>query len=276
SSGTTALHLALLAAGVSPGDEVVTASHSFIATANAIRYCRALPVFVDIDPATFNLVPRLIEAAITPRTRAIVGVHQMGMPFDLAAIAEIARSNGVKLIEDAACAAGSEIHWHGTWQRIGSAKGGDICCFSFHPRKVLTTGDGGMLTTNDESLDHRFRLLRHHGMSVPAELRQVSNGLIYDSYDALADNYRLPDIQAAVGRVQLQRLDGMVARRRVLAARYAELLQDVENVSIPHEPAWARSNWQSYCVRLADSLDQRTVMQSLLDVGVATRRGTMC
>ena len=146
SSCTTALHLALLAVGVQPGDEVITVSHSFIATANSIRYCGALPVFVDILPETFNLDPNLIEAVVTERTRAILCVHQIGLPCDLAGILEIAGRHGLPVIEDAACAIGSEIRIGERWERIGKPHG-DIACFSFHPRKVITTGEGGMLTT---------------------------------------------------------------------------------------------------------------------------------
>ncbi|MBU4336336.1 MAG: DegT/DnrJ/EryC1/StrS family aminotransferase, partial [Actinobacteria bacterium] len=164
SSCTTALHLGLIAVGVVPGDEVVTVSHSFVATANSVRYCGATPVFVDIEPGTFNIDPALVERAITPRTRALLVVHQMGMPCDLAEIVRIARSRGLAVVEDCACAIGSEIRWDGQWQRIGRPQG-DVACFSFHPRKVITTGDGGMITTNRSDWDERFRLLRLHGMS---------------------------------------------------------------------------------------------------------------
>jgi len=141
SNCTTALHLALLAVGVGAGDEVITVSHSFIATANAVKYCGATPVFIDIEPDTYNMDPALIEAAITPKTKAILCVHQLGMPCDLAAIVEIGRRREVPVIEDAACAIGSEILWNGRWEKIGKPHG-DIACFSFHPRKVITTGDG--------------------------------------------------------------------------------------------------------------------------------------
>src|SRR4051794_38725620 len=166
SSGTTALHLALLAAGVRRGDEVITVSHSYIATANSIRYCGALPVFVDIEPETFNIDPQKIEPAITERTRAILCVHQMGLPCDLSPILTIAGKYNIPVVEDAACAIGSEILWDGNWERIGKPHS-DIACFSFHPRKLLTTGDGGMLTTRDAEIDARFRLWRQHGMSTP-------------------------------------------------------------------------------------------------------------
>ena len=155
SNCTTALHLALLAAGVRRGDEVVTVSHSFIATANAIRYCGAVPVFVDIDARTFNIDPERVVNAIGPRTRAIVAVHQMGMPCDLRQLVAIAKQHGLVLIEDAACAAGSEILWDGVWQPIGRPHG-DIACFSFHPRKVITTGDGGMITTSEPKWTRSF------------------------------------------------------------------------------------------------------------------------
>ena len=275
SSCTTALHLALLAVGVQPGDEVITVSHSFIATANSIRYCGATPVFVDIQPETFNMDPSLIGDAITERTRAILCVHQIGMPCDLEAILDIAHRHSLAVIEDAACAIGSEILWNGRWERIGKPHG-DVACFSFHPRKLLTTGDGGMLTTANAEWDKQFRLWRHHGMSVPDAVRHGAKQVIFESYPVLGYNYRMTDIQAAVGREQLKRLPEIIERRRFLAGRYRELLVNVPGLRLPEEPSWARSNWQSYCVRLPDRCDQRQVMQFMLDRGVATRRGIMC
>jgi len=275
SSCTTALHLALLAAGVQPGDEVITVSHSYIATANSIRYCGALPVFVDIEPAGYNMDPALLEAARTERTRAVLCVHQMGMPCNLPAILEFARRHGLPLIEDAACAAGSEILWQGQWQAIGRPHG-DAACFSFHPRKVMSTGDGGMITTSRPDWDRRLRLLRQHAMSVPDRVRHASAQVVFETYDSVGYNYRLTDIQAAVGREQLLRLPEFVARRRELASRYVELLADIDGLGLPAEPAWARTNWQSYCVRLPDRCDQRAVMQSMLERGIGTRRGIMC
>lgn len=275
SSCTTALHLALLAVGVGAGDEVITASHSFIATANSIRYCSAVPVFVDIEPRTYNIDPRRVAEAITPRTRAILAIHQMGMPCDLPALLGIARRHGIALIEDAACAAGSKIRVNGAWEPIGRPRG-DIACFSFHPRKVITTGDGGMLTTSEAGFDRTFRLLRQHGMSIPDTVRHGLPEVIFEEYPVFGYNYRMTDIQAAIGRKQLERLPGLVARRRVLAARYDELLGNIDGLLLPLEPEWARSNWQSYCVRLPDRIDQKRVMQELLDQGIATRRGIMC
>ncbi|PMB41957.1 aminotransferase DegT, partial [Fischerella thermalis CCMEE 5319] len=275
SNCTTALHLALLAVGVQPGDEVITVSHSYIATANSIRYCGAIPVFVDIEPQTYNINPMLIEdsvsdrlrCGIAERTRAILIVHQMGMPCDLKAILDIARSHNLPVIEDAACAIGSEILWDGQWEKIGKPHG-DIACFSFHPRKVITTGDGGMLTTNNPEWDKQFRLWRQHGMSVPDTVRHGAKQVIFESYPMLGYNYRMTDIQAAVGREQLKRLPEIVERRRYLAQRYQEMLADVPGLKLPTEPAWAKSNWQSYCVRLPQKSDQRQVMQTMLDAGI--------
>jgi perosamine synthetase len=275
SSCTTALHLALLAVGVATGDEVITASHSFIATANSIRYCGAVPILVDIDPRTYNLDPRQVAQAVTPRTRAILAIHQMGMPCDLPALLGVANQHGIALIEDAACAAGSEVRIDGQWQPIGRPLG-DLACFSFHPRKVITTGDGGMLTTANAKFDNAFRLLRQHGMSVPDTVRHASPQVVFEDYLAIGYNYRMTDIQAAIGRKQLGRLPELVSRRRVRAARYDELLGNIEGLQLPLEPEWARSNWQSYCVRLPDRVNQMAVMQKLLDQGIATRRGIMC
>jgi perosamine synthetase len=275
SNCTTALHLALLVAGVKAGDEVITVSHSYIATANSVRYCGATPVFVDIEPDTFNIDPSLIEAAVTPRTKALLVVHQIGMPCDLQRIVPLAKRLGLPLVEDAACAIGSEILWQGEWQKIGRPHG-DVACFSFHPRKVVSTGDGGMITTRHAEWDKQFRLLRQHGMSVPDMVRHGSAQVIFESYPTVGFNYRMTDIQAAVGREQLKRLPGIVARRRALAARYHTLLADIDGLGLPPEPAWARSNWQSYAVRLPAGMSQRQVMQVLLDKGVSTRRGIMC
>ena len=275
SNCTTALHLALRAAGVRPGDEVITVSHSFIATANAIRYCGAVPVFVDVQPDTYNIDPARIDAALSPRTRALLVVHQLGMPCDLAAIVDRARRHGVPVIEDAACAAGSEILWQGRWERIGRPHG-DIACFSFHPRKVMTTGDGGMLTTASPEFDRQFRLWRQHSMSVSDTARHASRQVVVEEYSELGFNYRMTDLQAAIGRVQLERLPSMIERRRALAQTYLSRLGAIPGLRLPAEPAWARSNWQSFCVRMPAGCDRVGVMQSMLDAGISTRRGVMC
>jgi dTDP-4-amino-4,6-dideoxygalactose transaminase len=273
SSCTTALHVALKACGVEPGDEVVTVSYSFIATANAIRYCGATPVFVDVQPDSFNIDPNAVEPAIGPRTRAVLVVHQFGMPCDLRAVLDVAGRHGVPVIEDAACAVGSEIEWNGQWERIGRPHG-LVACFSFHPRKLLSTGDGGMLTTADAALDRQFRLLRHHGMSVSDTVRHASATVIDEEYPVLGFNYRMTDIQAAIGREQLKRLPSIVARRRELATRYHAGLDCCSGVQLTREPSWARTNWQSYIIRVERGR-QRAVMQQLLDEGISTRRGAM-
>ena len=275
SNCTTALHLALLVIGATAHDEVITASHSYIATANAVRYCGATPVFVDIDARSFNVDPARVEAAITEKTRAILCVHQIGMPCDMQRLVEIGRHHGIPVIEDAACAIGSEIFWGGEWEKIGRPHG-DIACFSFHPRKVVSTGDGGMLTTRNAKWDAQFRLLRQHAMSVSAADRHGSAQVIFESYPTVGYNYRMTDIQAAVGREQLRRLPGIIATRRELAAQYHALLAGIDGLGLPEEPAWARTNWQSYCVRLPVGCDQRQVMQAMLDDGIGTRRGIMC
>lgn len=275
SNCTVALHLALRAAGVKDGDDVLTVSHSFIATANAVRYLGARPVFVDVQPDTFNMDPDLVREAVTERTRAILCVHQMGMPCDVGSLAGIAGELGLPLVEDAACATGSEVLWDGEWQRVGRPHG-DVACFSFHPRKLVTTGDGGMLTTAHEEWDAKFRLWRQHSMGVADTVRHGADRVIFESYSELGYNYRLTDLQAAVGREQLKRLPEIVRRRRLQVERYRELLGDVCGLTLPFEPHWARSNWQSFCVRLPEGCDQQEVMQAMLEAGVSTRRGIMC
>ncbi len=276
SSCTTALHLALHALGVAAGDEVVTVSHSFVATANAVRYCGASPVFVDIEPRTYNLDPARLAEAITPRTKAILPVHQVGLPCDLEAILAVARRAGLPVVEDAACAIGSEIRVGGVWQRIGRPHG-TVACFSFHPRKVMTTGDGGMLTTNDPELDRRFRLLRQHAMSVSDAVRHAARTVVFEDYPEVGFNYRMTDIQAAVGRVQLRRLPELLQRRRTLARRYDDALASVRGLRTPHVPAETLPNYQSYAVTVTPDypLDRDSLMQALLERGVSTRRGIM-
>ncbi|MGV8988302.1 MAG: DegT/DnrJ/EryC1/StrS family aminotransferase [Cypionkella sp.] len=274
SNCTTALHLACQALGVGPGDEVITVSHSFIAGANAIRQNGGIPIFVDIEENGYNISPAAVVQAITPRTKAILCVHQIGMPCDLSALLAIAQDHRLPLIEDAACAIGSEIRIGDAWEKIGKPHG-DIACFSFHPRKVITTGEGGMLTTRHAALDAKFRLWRQHGMSISDVQRHSSLQIEFESYPERGYNYRMTDIQAAVGRQQLKRLDDIILRRRAIAAQYHHLMADIPGIATPIEPAWARSNWQSYCIRLYEGIDQRKLMQALLDKGVTTRRGIM-
>jgi len=275
SSCTAALHLALHVLGVSPGDEVITVSHSFIASANVIRYCGATPVFIDIEATGYNVDTRLLAEAITEKTKAIIAVHQLGMPCDLASILAVAAQHNIAVVEDAACALGSQLQRDGCWSNIGAPLG-DIACFSFHPRKLITTGDGGMLTTNRSGLAERLGRLRQHGMDVNDRIRHASSQVINEHYSELGFNYRLTDIQAAIGREQLKRLPAMVQQRRALAVVYQAELSAIEGLGLPLEPDWARSNWQSYCVRLPAGVAQAQLMQLMLDAGVATRRGVMC
>jgi len=277
SSGTAALHLALLALGVGPGDEVITVSHSFIATANAVRYVGATPVFVDVELHTGNLNPELLSAALSPRTRAILAVHQLGMPCDLPRILAFAREHGLPVIEDAACALGSEVAVDGGgFQPVGRPHG-LLATFSFHPRKVITTGDGGMVTGPPELIG-RIRRLRTHAMSLSTAERHRAAGVVFEEYPEVGWNYRLTDIQAAVGREQLKRLPEMLAARRRLAARYLEALKGHPWLLLPREPAYGRSNWQSFWIILAPEcpLSQRQVMEGLKARGVDSRRGVMC
>ena len=275
SNCTVALHLALKAVGVKAGSEVITVSHSFIATVNAVTYLGATPFFVDIEAGTGNLNPALLEEAINEMTSAILVVHQVGMPANLSEILRIARKHNIPVVEDAACAVGSEVNWDGEWQRIGKPHG-EIACFSFHPRKLLTTGDGGMLTTNNEAYAEKFRLWRQHGMSVPDTVRHKASSVVFEEYVEVAYNYRMTDIQAAVGREQLKRLDTIVETRRKLALQYNQMLTDIPGIELPIEPDFGRSNYQTYLVRLPKGVDQKTTMQELRNLGISTRRGIMC
>jgi len=272
SSCTTALHLAMVAAGVGPGDEVLCPSLSFIATANCIRYVGATPVFVDIDRKTYNLDPDRIEQAITPRTKAILVVHQIGMPAPLDEIAEIAKRRNLILLEDAACAIGSEYQG-----RLIGGQRSFLACFSFHPRKILTTGEGGMITTADAGVAARLRKLRQHAMSVSDVARHGSKEVVIETYDEVGYNYRMTDLQAAVGLVQLGRMGEFLERRRRLAARYTEKLSEFPWILPPFQPAYARSNFQSYMVRLTPDAPLRRddLMQAMLERGISTRRGIM-
>jgi dTDP-4-amino-4,6-dideoxygalactose transaminase len=275
SNCTIALHLSLVAAGIGTGDEVIVPSHTFIATANAIRHAGALPVFIDITLDDFNLDPAKIEAAITPQTKAIMAVHQLGMPCRIEPIRDIAQRRKLILIEDAACAAGSEIRTREGWVKIGKPFG-LAACFSFHPRKLLATGDGGIITTDDEAFAAKLKSLRQHAMSVNDQARHASNTVTFESYDTVGFNYRLTDVQAAIGRCQLQRLPGALEERRSLAGAYQQALSRIPGLEVPKDRADTKTNWQSYCVLLPEGADQRAVMQSLLDHGISTRRGVMC
>jgi perosamine synthetase len=271
SNCTTALHLSLIVAGIGAGDEVICPSMSYIATANAIHYVGATPVFAEVQPATYNLDAADAEKRITDKTRAILLVHQIGMPADIDAFKQLSHKYGLKLIEDAACAAGSA--YKGC--KIGSHS--ELVCFSFHPRKVISTGDGGMITTNREDYYNRLRLLRQHGMSVNDRLRHEANKIIFEDHVEIGYNYRMTDIQAAVGIKQLEKLDWLVAQRRKIAAAYNQAFRNMDFFRLPEEADGCLSNYQSYSLYLKHScpVPRNALMQQLLDKGVASRRGIM-
>lgn len=271
SSCTTALHLALLCVGVGEGDEVIVPSMSYIATANVVVHAGGKPVFAEVEPDTFNLDIDDVGRRITPRTKAILLVHQLGLPADIDGFHTLADKHGLKIVEDAACAIGSRYHD----RPIGGHS--ELAAFSFHPRKVITTGDGGMITTDSDAHAERLRLLRQHGMSVPDTVRHGSSRVMREEYGEVGYNYRMTDIQAAVGIEQLKRLPAIIERRRLLASRYDAALVGHRRVAPPHVPNGIEWNVQSYAVRLDGfGADQRdAVMQILLDAGIASRPGVM-
>lgn len=269
SNCTTALHLAMIVAGVKAGDEVICPSMSYVATANSIKYVGAKPVFAEIIPSTYNLDPVDTEKKITSKTKAILLVHQIGLPADIDAFQKLASKYNLKLIEDAACAAGSSYKGG----KIGSHS--ELVCFSFHPRKVVSTGDGGMITTNNEAYYNRMKLLRQHGMSVNDRVRHESSKLIFEDHIEVGYNYRMTDIQAAVGIKQLEKLDWIVEERRKIATQYHEAFADIDCIQLPLEAEGYLSNYQSYSIYLKDNcpLSRNEIMQKLLDEGVSSRRG---
>ncbi|MFF9132608.1 DegT/DnrJ/EryC1/StrS family aminotransferase [Streptomyces sp. NPDC014806] len=271
SSCTTALHLSLVALGLGPGDEVVVPSLSFIATANAVRYVGAEPVFADVEEATGNLTPATVDAVRTPRTRAVLAVHQGGVPADVHALRAACADWQLPLVEDAACAIGSTAGGKPVGQ------GALIAAWSFHPRKIVTTGEGGMVTTDDAAWAARLRRLREHGMNASAAERHASDKPVLESYLEVGYNYRMTDIQAAVGLVQLGKLDEMISRRRALAARYDSLLRDLPGLTPVRDPAYGESNFQSYWVLLGPDfpVGRDDLLAALAEAGVSARRGIM-
>lgn len=272
SSCTTALHLALIASGIGAGDEVICPSLSFIATANSITYAGATPVFCDINLATYNLDPSEIVKLITPRTKAILVVHQIGLAAEMNAILAISREYGLTVIEDAACAIGSEYEGSLIGKPLGT-----LACFSFHPRKILTTGEGGMITTNDPSLADKLRKLRQHAMSLSDVARHTAKQVATETYDEVGYNFRMTDMQAAMGIVQLNRLQDFLQRRRSLALRYDEALDSFPWLETPRVPRNCRHNYQSYMIRLIDSssIKRDLIMQEMLEKNISTRRAIM-
>jgi perosamine synthetase len=274
-SCTTALHLIFVALGIGPGDEVICPSLSFIASCNAVLHAGGSPVFVDVDERTYNLSPTAVEKAIGPRTRAILAVHQIGLPAEMDELSALARARGLHLVEDAACAIGSSYQG----RRIGKPFGA-AAAFSFHPRKLLTTGEGGMITTDDTELAARLRRLRHHGMSVTDLDRHAAKDRYRrETYAEVGYNFRMTDLQAAVGMVQLERLEPMLARRRQQAALYDERLNALgrDRVLPPFVPPDRVPNFQSYMVRFpqAERTARDRILDQLLAAGITTRPGIM-
>jgi perosamine synthetase len=271
SNCTTGLHLAMIVAGIGAGDEVICPSMSYIATANSIMYVGAKPIFAEVHPETYNMDVADAESRITPKTKAILLVHQIGMPADIDAFRALCDKHGLALIEDAACAAGSSYKG----KKIGSHS--DLVCFSFHPRKVISTGDGGMVTTNNAAYAERMKLLRQHGMSVNAGVRHGATKIIFEDHLEVAYNYRMTDIQAAVGIQQLAKLDWIVGERRKIAEQYLSALADIDCIRLPKEEDGNFTNWQSFSIYIQENspLKRNDLMQALLDMGIASRRGVM-
>jgi perosamine synthetase len=267
SSGTAALHLALVALEVGPGDAVLVPDFTFPATGNVVRLVGAKPVLVDVDPANYCLTPASLEAAIAEfrgpeRLRAVMPVHEFGHPVAMDDIVALANRHQIAVVEDAACAIGATLDG----QKLGTF--GAIGCYSLHPRKTLTTGEGGVLVTNDDVLARRLRRLRNHGMERDA------GGLCFIE---AGWNLRLTDIQSAIGRVQLPRLDSWISQRRALAKAYFESLGPLVNAGLIALPSNAAGHsWQTFMTVLADGIDRRAVIQTLLTQGIEVNLGAQC
>jgi|APSaa5957512535_1039671.scaffolds.fasta_scaffold05409_5 perosamine synthetase len=270
-SCTAGLHLALAAIGVGPGDEVIVPAFTWIATANVILYCGATPVFVDILRDTYNIDPSKIAVKLTTRTKAIIPVHLFGLCADMDLIRAVVPGH-IKIIEDAACAVGASYQgkWAGTL--------GDVASFSFHPRKTITTGEGGMVTTNDAKLAERMNQMRNHGATISEEQRHYGfKPYILPDFNLLGFNYRMTDIQGAIGTVQLSKLDLFINERSKWAKWYCEQLKEVKWLSLPKEPENGQHGWQSFVTYVDPDLapfSRNEIMEKLQDVGISTRPGT--
>lgn len=271
SNCTTALHLSMIVAGIGPGDEVICPSMSYIATANSIVYVGATPVFAEISRKDYNLAIEDVEKRITTKTKAILLVHQMGMPGAIDGFKQLCEKYNLVLIEDAACAIGSEYKG----AKIGSHS--DYVCFSFHPRKVISTGDGGMISTSNEEVYNKLKLYRQHGMSINDRVRHESKTVLFEDHLVVGYNYRLTDIQAAVGIEQLKRLPWIIQERQKLAKIYHQLLSGFEWMELPKEQEGCFSNYQTYSVYLKPNapINRDALMQFFLENGISTRRGIM-
>jgi dTDP-4-amino-4,6-dideoxygalactose transaminase len=271
SSATTGLHLALAALGIGPGDEVIVPAFTWVSTANCIVYCGATPVFADVDRTTFNLDPSEVKKRLTPRTKAVIVVHLFGLCADVDTL-RAALPGDVKIVEDAACAAG------GAFASRPAGGLGNIAVFSFHPRKSITTGEGGMVTTDDSALAQRVRMLRNHGASVSEEERHSGpRPYLLPEFDELGFNYRMTDLQGAVGLVQLGKLDRFIDERARSARFYRQALGALRWLRLPDEPSDGRHAWQAFVTYIAPASAPRPrneIMQALQERGIATRPGT--
>ncbi len=283
SSCTTALHLAMLVHGIGPGDDVICPSYSMIATANSITYAGATAQFVDIDPNTLNIDANTTAEYIKEhyssdlrnsnsgnKLKAILLVHQIGIPADIDAFQQLCKKHNLVLIEDAACAIGSQYKG----KPIGAS--GNSCTLSFHPRKVISCGEGGMLLTNDESIAEKTKVLRAHGMSLSDHARHKAGCTTFETYDVVGYNYRMTDLQAAIGIKQMELLDSFVQKRIAVAERYNREFANLDNVELIKPPAYATLwNYQSYPIRLkhGGTAERNAVMEALERAGVASRRG---
>lgn len=269
-SCTTALHLILAAMDIGPGDEVIVPSFTWIATANVVLYCGATPVFVDIDARTFNMDPSKVTAKLSKRTKAIIAVHLFGLCADIDAIA--AAAPGIPIIEDAACAAGAAYKG----RHAGTL--GLAAAFSFHPRKSITTGEGGMVTTADDRLARRATMLRNHGADIPEEVRHVApKPYLLSDFHLLGFNYRMTDLQGALGLVQLAKMDRYIAQRQQWAEYYERELAETEWLRTPTVPAGWVHGWQSYVCYVDETkapAPRNAIMERLMAAGINTRPGT--
>ncbi|MCX7824574.1 MAG: DegT/DnrJ/EryC1/StrS family aminotransferase [Verrucomicrobiae bacterium] len=271
-SWSTAMFLAMHIKGIGPGDEVILPSFTCVATANAIRATGAMPVFVDMDRRTFNLDPNLIEPAITPRTKAVMAVHYYGMAADMDAINAVARRHNLWVFEDAAVALGASYQG----KKVGNL--GAPTGFSFHGRKIITTGDGGMLTTNDEELAARARIVRSHGVSVSDFARHQAKGALIQDYVELGYNFRMTDLQGAVGVEQMKKLPLILSRRQALAARYDEMLAEMPEVETPYVPPGYEHSYQTYLVWLTPKcrVSLEDILKATAARGVSCRHSIIC
>ena len=270
-SCTTGLHLILAAMGIGPGDEVIVPAFTWVATANVVVYCGATPVFADVDPLTFNIDVRDAARKVTPRTKAVIVVHLFGLCADMGAL-KAALPDEMPIIEDAACAAGA------SYQGTSAGSLGLAASFSFHPRKSITTGEGGMVTTNDASLAETMTMLRNHGASVSEEQRHHGpRPYLLPEFNLLGYNYRMTDMQGAVGMAQLNKLDGFIDEREKWASHYTEQLGDIPWLRVPSAPREGQHAWQAYVTWVDPDkapMPRNAIMERLQQTGVATRPGT--